>query len=205
MRLVAIALLFLFSPSAFADDVPARHAGAWTETKWPFLIDQWGLGQAYQCKAADCGIEVTIYLRAKVGFCNCTTGITEDDEIDRVGDIEPRRLAVARGRARRTDHGRLDEGPQPCLRGRGARPARTTCAHRRGVEQMRRRGRDGGCGSADFVRYRAGRHGFPRQPTGPAMGRSQYGPVAHDPEKAGPGLDLGWPPVFGSDHAQSKS
>ena len=87
MRLVAIALLFLLSPSAFADDVPARHAGAWTETKWPFLIDQWGLGQAYQCKAADCGIEVTIYLRAKVGFCNCTTGITEDDEIDRVGDM----------------------------------------------------------------------------------------------------------------------
>jgi len=63
------------------------RAGNWTETKWPFLIDQWGLGNAYQCKAADCGIDLTLYLRAKVGFCNCTTGITEDDEIDRVGDI----------------------------------------------------------------------------------------------------------------------
>jgi hypothetical protein len=59
----------------------------WTETTWPFLIDQWGLGSAYQCKAADCGIDVALYLRAKVGFCNCTTGIAEDDEIDRVGDI----------------------------------------------------------------------------------------------------------------------
>ena len=66
--------------------MPARRT-VWTETKWPFLIDQWGLGNAYQCKAADCGIDVTLYLRAKVGFCNCTTGIAEDDEIDRVGDM----------------------------------------------------------------------------------------------------------------------
>jgi hypothetical protein len=65
----------------------AARAGNFTETKWPFLIDQWGLGNAYQCKAADCGIDVTLYLRAKVGFCNCTTGVSEDDEIDRVGDI----------------------------------------------------------------------------------------------------------------------
>ena len=75
-----------------ADDAPSaagvrRAPEAWTETKWPFLIDQWGLGNAYQCKAADCGIDVTLYLRAKVGFCNCTTGVAEDDEIDRVGDI----------------------------------------------------------------------------------------------------------------------
>lgn len=87
MRLVAVAILLLMNvPLAAADDTPARRAGAWTETKWPFLIDQWGLGSAYQCKAADCGIDVTLYLRAKVGFCNCTTGIAEDDEIDRVGD-----------------------------------------------------------------------------------------------------------------------
>jgi hypothetical protein len=65
----------------------AARAENWTETKWPFLIDQWGLGNAYHCKAADCGIDVTLYLRAKVGFCNCTTGVSEDDEIDRVGDI----------------------------------------------------------------------------------------------------------------------
>ena len=28
----------------------------WTEAAWPFPIDQWGQGWAYQCKAADCGI-----------------------------------------------------------------------------------------------------------------------------------------------------
>jgi hypothetical protein len=66
----------------------ARAEGSdWTETQWPFLIDQWGLGNAYECKAADCGIPVALYLRAKVGFCNCTTGVAEDDEIDRVGDL----------------------------------------------------------------------------------------------------------------------
>jgi hypothetical protein len=92
MRPVALAILLLVNaPLAAAGDAPARRAGAspgpWAETKWPFLIDQWGLGNAYQCKAADCGVEITIYLRAKVGFCNCTTGIAEDDEIDRVGDM----------------------------------------------------------------------------------------------------------------------
>jgi hypothetical protein len=88
MRSVAVAILLLMNaPLAVANDAPARRAGPWAETKWPFLIDQWGLGNAYQCKAADCGVEITIYLRAKVGFCNCTTGIAEDDEIDRVGDM----------------------------------------------------------------------------------------------------------------------
>jgi hypothetical protein len=29
--------------------------------------------------------------------------------------------------------------------------------------------------------------------------------VAHDPEKACPGLDPGWIPVFGQGHAQTKS
>jgi hypothetical protein len=29
--------------------------------------------------------------------------------------------------------------------------------------------------------------------------------LAHDPEKAGPGLDPGWTPVFGKDHAPLKT
>jgi len=59
----------------------------WTEVEWPFLMDQWGKGKAFQCKAADCGTEVNLYLRAKIGFCNCTTGVSDDDELSRVGDI----------------------------------------------------------------------------------------------------------------------
>jgi hypothetical protein len=60
----------------------------WSEVKWPFLMDQWGVGHAFQCKAEDCGTEINVYLRAKIGFCNCSTGVSDDDELDRVGDVE---------------------------------------------------------------------------------------------------------------------
>jgi hypothetical protein len=58
----------------------------WTEVQWPFAMDQWGRGKAYQCKAADCGVEVNLYFRAKIGFCNCTTGVADDPELERVSD-----------------------------------------------------------------------------------------------------------------------
>jgi hypothetical protein len=57
-------------------------------TKWPFPLDQWGLGRAFRCPAADCGTEVMLYLRAKIGFCNCDSGVSDDTELDRVGDLE---------------------------------------------------------------------------------------------------------------------
>jgi hypothetical protein len=60
----------------------------WNEAKWPFPLDQWGLGKAFRCAAADCGTEVNVYLRAKIGFCNCATGVADDQELDRVGDLE---------------------------------------------------------------------------------------------------------------------
>jgi len=74
---------------------------AWSEVTWPFLIDQWGTGRAFTCQAADCGSAVSIYLRAKVGFCSCSTGVADDDEIDRVGDLDllgAQRTALASGR-----------------------------------------------------------------------------------------------------------
>jgi len=72
----AVVLVAGFGASAFffAATLPAdMHRGqpVWTDAAWPFPIDQWGRGWAYQCKAADCGIEVKLYLRPKVGFCNC--------------------------------------------------------------------------------------------------------------------------------------
>lgn len=67
----------------------ASFVGAgWTEVKWPFPLDQWGTGRAFQCRAADCGAEIMLYLRPKLGFCNCTTGVSDDAELDRVGDLE---------------------------------------------------------------------------------------------------------------------
>ena len=60
----------------------------WTEVAWPFPADQWGRGKAFRCKPADCGAEVNLYLRAKIGFCNCVTGISDDDELDRMSDFD---------------------------------------------------------------------------------------------------------------------
>jgi hypothetical protein len=59
----------------------------WTETKWPFLYDAWGAGKAFHCTASACGGLISIYIRPKIGFCNCYTGVADDDEIDRVGDV----------------------------------------------------------------------------------------------------------------------
>src|SRR5437660_7470029 len=73
----------------------------WNEVKWPFPLDQWGLGKAFRCGADDCGTEIDLYLRAKIGFCNCTTGVADDPELDRVSDLEllsGRFVGLAEGR-----------------------------------------------------------------------------------------------------------
>jgi hypothetical protein len=64
------------------------HGPVWTEAAWPFPVDQWGGGWAFQCKAADCGIDVNLYLRPKIGFCNCQTGVADDEELERVSDVD---------------------------------------------------------------------------------------------------------------------
>ena len=69
-------------------DAMASAQPVWREVSWPFPMDQWGTGTAFQCAAADCGTEVSVYLRAKIGFCNCTTGMAGDADLDRVGDFD---------------------------------------------------------------------------------------------------------------------
>ncbi len=66
--------------------LPVR--AVWGEVKWPFALDEWGTGRAFRCAPGDCGIEINLYLRAKVGFCNCATGVSDDNDLDRVGDLE---------------------------------------------------------------------------------------------------------------------
>jgi hypothetical protein len=68
--------------------LPETARAAWSEVKWPFPIDQWGTGRAFRCRAADCGADIDLYLRPKLGFCNCSTGVSDDTELDRVGDLE---------------------------------------------------------------------------------------------------------------------
>ena len=90
--LLALALAAVASATASAPHRmaprPAGDPAAWTETKWPFLMDQWGKGRAFRCGPADCGAELNVYVRPKIGFCNCTTGVSDDAELDRVGDVE---------------------------------------------------------------------------------------------------------------------
>jgi hypothetical protein len=74
-----------FSGRAVTSGAP--HA-VWREVKWPFLLDEWGIGRAYRCAPADCGSEINLYLRAKVGFCNCATGVSDNADLDRVSDLE---------------------------------------------------------------------------------------------------------------------
>jgi hypothetical protein len=77
----------------------AGKSAAWSEVKWPFPLDQWGVGRAFRCPAADCGADISLYLRAKLGFCNCATGVSDDAELDRVGDLELLSDGLRDGRA----------------------------------------------------------------------------------------------------------
>jgi hypothetical protein len=67
---------------------PRALTPSFHEVAWPFPMDQWGLGHAYRCGPEDCGTRVDVYLRAKIGFCNCATGVSDDEELERVGDVE---------------------------------------------------------------------------------------------------------------------
>jgi hypothetical protein len=80
---------------------PGPTQAVWTETSWPFPIDQWGAGKAFVCAPSDCGTRINLTVRPKVGYCNCNTGIADEAELDRVSDNELAGLAVQpRGRAR---------------------------------------------------------------------------------------------------------
>jgi len=88
----------------------------WQEIAWPFPRDAWPAGRAFRCQSAACGEGVELYVRPKIGFCNCDSGVADDDEVDRVADLDmispnfvPRapgsvvRVAAMSGRARAYD------------------------------------------------------------------------------------------------------
>ncbi|TYL99243.1 hypothetical protein FXB40_03835 [Bradyrhizobium rifense] len=94
---------------------PTPTSAHWREFAWPFPRDGWPAGRAFRCEGGACdGAE--LYVRAKRGFCNCDSGVADDDEVDRVADIDlitPRFTATTpgevvhvgemHGRARRYD------------------------------------------------------------------------------------------------------
>lgn len=82
----AFGLVALISVAAY---VNARPPGdKWREIAWPFPRDGWPAGHAFRCSVSLCGDNIEVYVRPKIGFCNCDTGVADDDEVDRVADID---------------------------------------------------------------------------------------------------------------------
>src|SRR5216683_4321347 len=131
LLLIVLGVGLLAAPAATYEALaparpPAELRPAWTEFKWPFLVDQWGIGRAFVCKPAECGVEVNVYLRPKIGFCKCATGVDDDDELERVGDLpliggnavafgagRPIEVAGMKGRSR--SYGVTDPAPRRVL------------------------------------------------------------------------------------------
>ena len=81
---VAIGLL-----TGLAGLQPARSGvDGWREIAWPYPRDGWPAGRAFRCAQEACGGEVEVYVRPKIGFCNCDSGVADDDEVDRVADLD---------------------------------------------------------------------------------------------------------------------
>jgi hypothetical protein len=87
--LVLAAAMIFYGPRLTATsstDHAAEKLG-WSAIQWPFPVDAWPQGRAFHCGIEECGMEVNFYIRPKIGFCDCYRGVSEDDEIDRVGDL----------------------------------------------------------------------------------------------------------------------
>jgi hypothetical protein len=103
-------------------------AGHWREIAWPFPRDGWLAGRAFRCDAEACGEAVELYVRPKIGFCNCDGGVADDDEVDRVADLDLMsqrfvplesgkaiRIAEMSGRARAYDLEMTDGSPHAAV------------------------------------------------------------------------------------------
>jgi hypothetical protein len=82
---LALALCTLSGSAAYENGLKAE---GWREIAWPFPRDGWPAGHAFRCANELCGDDVEVYLRPKIGFCNCDSGVRDDEEVDRVADLD---------------------------------------------------------------------------------------------------------------------
>jgi hypothetical protein len=88
-RPLAALAIAIYVLTGVASSQPARpEIEGWREIGWPFPRDGWPAGRAFRCAPEACGDEIEIYLRPKAGFCNCDSGVADDDEVDRVADLD---------------------------------------------------------------------------------------------------------------------
>src|SRR3982074_1615161 len=128
MRGLPVIVVAVLAVGALSGVGPYQHdrpqVEAWQEIAWPFPRDGWPAGRAFHCGVAACGDDVELYVRPKIGFCNCDSGVADDDEGDRVADfglmsqrftpLEPGkavRIAYMPGRLRSYDL-RMSDGSQ---------------------------------------------------------------------------------------------
>ena len=87
----------VLAPAALVD-----AESPWREADWPFLRDGWPAGRAFRCDAGHCGEEVMVYARVKAGMCDCSAGVVDDEDLERVSDaglISPRLAPEGAGEA----------------------------------------------------------------------------------------------------------
>src|SRR5882757_4843525 len=88
-RLLTACALTIGLLTGAAGTQPARSdIEGWREIAWPFPRDGWPAGRAFRCATELCGGEIEVYVRPKIGFCNCDSGVADDDEVDRVADLD---------------------------------------------------------------------------------------------------------------------
>lgn len=87
MIVVAVLAVGAISGGAALETIPLRIDG-WHEITWPYPRDGWPAGRAFRCASELCGEEIEVYVRPKLGFCNCDSGVADDDEVDRVADLD---------------------------------------------------------------------------------------------------------------------
>ena len=92
-RAAGFVVLALLAGGAAGLFIPHRvlapfAAPNWQEIAWPFERDAWPKGRAFRCTSSACGGRLEVYLRPKIGLCNCATGVSGDAEVDAVSDVD---------------------------------------------------------------------------------------------------------------------
>ncbi len=86
--LIVFAAAICTLPGVAGDQHARSEIEGWQEIAWPFPRDGWPAGRAFRCATEFCGDEIEVYVRPKAGFCNCDTGVADDEEVDRVADLD---------------------------------------------------------------------------------------------------------------------
>jgi hypothetical protein len=86
MTAFAVAICMVTGVAGFQHARPDIEG--WREIAWPFPRDGWPAGRAFRCATELCGGEIEVYVRPKAGFCNCDSGVRDDEEVDRVADLD---------------------------------------------------------------------------------------------------------------------